>query len=108
MAQKPMLRVEVYARALRASQIRKEDSVQRARSQQVTKSPATTTNHGSQITDRPLQEGWKDPFFVSLVLSAMAMKYFGGHPRTVNFGHSGSALRGPRQKSRSSRISHNA
>jgi len=30
MTQKPMLRAEVYARALRASQNRKEDSVQRA------------------------------------------------------------------------------
>jgi hypothetical protein len=30
MTQKPMLRAEVYARALRASQNRKEDSVYRA------------------------------------------------------------------------------
>ena len=30
MTQKPMLRAEVFARALRASQNRKEDSVQRA------------------------------------------------------------------------------
>ena len=33
MTQKPMLRAEVYARALRASQSRKEDSVQRAGSE---------------------------------------------------------------------------
>ena len=32
MTQKPMLRAEVYARALRASQNRKEDNLQRARS----------------------------------------------------------------------------